>query len=75
LDENLLEVPLGGRNVVWWLALTGILLTIRCAAATRMGWGGLGWEGGSGWLSSHCAVSRSVCQSVSQSVRGESQVS
>eukprot|EP00775_Hariotina_reticulata_P004154 gene4154-4402_t len=28
LDENLLEVPLGGRNVVWWLALTGILLTI-----------------------------------------------
>jgi hypothetical protein len=31
LDENLLEVPLGGRNVVWWLALTGILLTVRCA--------------------------------------------
>lgn len=29
LDENLLEVPLGGRNVVWWLALTGVLLTIR----------------------------------------------
>ncbi len=29
LDENLLEVPLGGRNVVWWLAMTGILLTIR----------------------------------------------
>jgi autophagy-related protein 9 len=29
LDENLLEVPLGGRNVVWWLALTGILLTVR----------------------------------------------
>ncbi|WIA21708.1 hypothetical protein OEZ85_000874 [Tetradesmus obliquus] len=28
LDENLLEVPLGGRNVVWWLALTGILLTV-----------------------------------------------
>ncbi|KAF6253428.1 autophagy protein Apg9-domain-containing protein [Scenedesmus sp. NREL 46B-D3] len=28
LDENLLEVPLAGRNVVWWLALTGILLTV-----------------------------------------------
>jgi uncharacterized membrane protein YdcZ (DUF606 family) len=31
LDENLLEVPMGGRNLVWWLALTGILLTIRWA--------------------------------------------
>lgn len=30
LDENLLEVPMAGRNLVWWLALTGILLTIRC---------------------------------------------
>jgi autophagy-related protein 9 len=29
LDENLLEVPMAGRNLVWWLALTGILLTIR----------------------------------------------
>jgi autophagy-related protein 9 len=29
LDENLLEVPLAGRNVVWWLATTGIVLTIR----------------------------------------------
>lgn len=29
VEENLLEVPLAGRNVVWWLALTGILLTVR----------------------------------------------
>jgi Autophagy protein ATG9 len=35
LDENLLEVQLGGRNVVWWLALTGILLAIRCADCTN----------------------------------------
>jgi hypothetical protein len=28
-DEHLLEALLGGRNVVWWLALTGILLTVR----------------------------------------------
>lgn len=34
LDENLLEVPLAGRNVVWWLALTGILLTASRAFIT-----------------------------------------
>ena len=33
LDENLLETPLAGRNVVWWLALTGILLAASRAFA------------------------------------------
>lgn len=36
LDENLLEVPLGGRNVVWWLAITGMLLTIRYGVSTGL---------------------------------------
>jgi hypothetical protein len=36
LDENLLEVPMAGRNLVWWLALTGILLTIRSVSTVRV---------------------------------------
>ena len=26
LSSSLLEAPLGGRHVVWWLAMTGLVL-------------------------------------------------
>lgn len=38
LDETLLERPLAGRHIVWWLAALGVVLTAS-RALVRANWG------------------------------------
>lgn len=46
LDETLLERPLAGRHIVWWLAVLGVVLTASRALVRRKGGGGSRANGG-----------------------------